>query len=136
MIEINRNPSPRELLFFGRGLGLFTVLVGALAYLQWDAPAAASRIWIAGGSLTVLHFAIPPLRRFIFLTWMYAAFPIGWTVSHAILAILYYGILTPIGLIMRLIGYDPMSRRRRSERDTYWEEYSPEGNAKRYFRQF
>ena len=67
---------------------------------------------------------------------MYAAFPIGWTVSHAILALLYYGILTPIGLIMRLIGYDPLSRRLRSEDRTYWEEYSPEGDRKRYFRQF
>ena len=136
MIGINRNPSHRELLVFGCLLGLFTLLVGALAYFQWDSPTAASRIWIAGGSLTVLHFAIPPLRRWVYLTWMYAAFPIGWTVSHALLALLYYGILTPIGLIMRLIGYDPMSRRLRTERRTYWEEYSPEGDPKRYFRQF
>ena len=136
MIGINRNPSHRELLFFGLLLGLFTVLVGALAYLQWDAPAAASKIWIAGGSLTVLHFVIPPLRRFFYLTWMYSAFPIGWAVSHTMLAILYYCILTPIGLIMRLMGYDPMSRRLRSEHHTYWEKYSPEDNPKRYFRQF
>ncbi len=136
MIEINRNPTRRELLVFGLLLALFTSLVGLLTYFRWDSPAAAWGIWLGGGIITSLHFAVPPLRRLFYLTWMYATFPIGWTVSHTILVILYYGVLTPIGLIMRLFGYDPMSRRLRSSHYTYWEKYCPEGNSKRYFRQF
>ncbi len=136
IIEINRNPTQRELLIFGLLLGLFTGLLGLLTYFWWDSPAVAWGIWIGGGIITLLNFTVPPLRRVFYLTWMYATFPIGWTVSHAILAILYYGVLTPIGLIMRLVGYDPMSRRLWSGRYTYWEKYSPEGNSKRYFRQF
>jgi len=136
MIEISRNPSSRELLFFFLGLGLFTVLVGALAYLQWDAPAAASRIWIAGGSLTVLHFAIPPLRRFIFLTWMYAAFPIGWTVSHLLLGAIFYLLITPIGLLVRATGHDPMKRKFDPDATSYWNEHRTGGDSSSYFRQY
>ncbi len=136
MIEVNRNPSRRELLVFGLLLGLFTAFLGGLTYLGWDSPSAAWGIWLGGGVITSLHFAVPPLRRLFYLSWMYAAFPIGWMVSHAILVILYYGILTPIGLIMRCFGYDPMSRRFLSGHHTYWEKYCPEGNSKRYFRQF
>ncbi|MDA2934822.1 SxtJ family membrane protein [Acidobacteria bacterium AH-259-D05] len=136
MIEINRNPSRRELLVFGLVLGLFTAILGALTYFEWDSPALAWRIWLGGGVITSLHFAVPSLRRYFYLSWMYASFPIGWTLSHALLAVLYYGILTPTGLIMRLFGYDPMSRRLQSENHTYWELYRPEGSSKRYFRQF
>jgi len=136
IIELNRNPTQRELLIFGLLLGLFTGLLGLLTYFRWDSPAVAWSIWIGGGIITLLNFTVSPLRRVFYLTWMYITFPIGWTVSHTILAILYYGILTPTGLIMRLFGSDFMSRSLRSGHDTYWEKYYPAANPKRYFRQF
>ena len=136
IIEINRNPTQRELLIFCLLLGLFTGLVGLLTYFRWDSPAVAWGIWIGGGIITLLNFTVPPLRRVFYLTWMCVTFPIGWTISHTILAILYYGILTPTGLIMRLFRFDLMSRNLRSGRDTYWEKYYPAANPKRYFRQF
>jgi len=68
---------------------------------------------------------------------MYAAFPIGWTVSHVLLAVVYFAVLTPTGLGLRLLGYDPMSRRDRSEEKTsYWERECAPENRERYFRQF
>ncbi len=136
MIEINRNPSRRELLVFGLLLGLFTAILGLLTYFEWDSREIARGIWLGGGAITALFFAVPPLRRYFYLTWMYVTFPVGWTVSHAILAILYYGILTPTGLIMRLFGYDPMLRRPQSRNHTYWEKRRTEGKSRRYFRQF
>ena len=136
IIEINRDPSRRELLLFGLLLGLFMAIVGSLAYFQWDSREMAWGIWLGGGVITSLHFAVPPLRRYFYLTWIYATFPVGWTVSHAILAVLYFGILTPTGLVMRLFGYDPMSRRPRSRNHTYWEKNPTEGKSRRYFRQF
>ena len=39
---------------------------------------------------------------------MVLAFPIGWTVSQVILAVMFYGLFTPIGLVFRLIGRDPL----------------------------
>ncbi len=136
IIEINRNPTRRELLIFGVLLGLFTGLLGSWTYFRWNSSAVAWGLWIGGGIITLLYLAVPSLRRVFYLMWVYVSFPIGWTVSHTILAILYYGILTPTGLIMRLFGFDFMSGSLRSGHDPYWEKYYPAANSKRYFRKF
>ena len=47
---------------------------------------------------------------------MVLAFPIGWTVSQVILLLMFYGLFTPIGLVFRLIGRDPLHRARRRRR--------------------
>ena len=49
----------------------------------------------------------------IYVSWMVLAFPIGWTVSQVMLAVMFYGVFTPIGLVFRLIGRDPLHRTRR-----------------------
>ena len=51
-----------------------------------------------------VYAAIPMSRKWIYLGWIYAAFPIGWTVSHLLLAAIYYLIVTPIALAVRLAG--------------------------------
>ena len=61
--RVNRNPTPRDLRWFGLLLPLFVALVGAIARWQFDAPAAALGIWSAGGALAALYWAAPPLRR-------------------------------------------------------------------------
>jgi len=44
---------------------------------------------------------------------------LGYVNSRIILSIMYYGVLTPIGFVMRLTGWDPLSRRR-ARQDSYW----------------
>ncbi|MDX2150924.1 MAG: SxtJ family membrane protein, partial [Bryobacteraceae bacterium] len=41
-------------------------------------------------------------------------------VSPVILAILFYGCITPIGYLMRLTGKDPLRLRFESDRQSYW----------------
>ena len=67
--RVNRNPTPRDLRWFGLLLPLFVALVGAIARWQFDAPAAALGIWSAGGALAALYWAAPPLRRPILVGW-------------------------------------------------------------------
>jgi hypothetical protein len=136
LIEINKDPSRKELNWFGLIFALFFALVGTLLYWKFGAPRAAVILWWIAGALTVVYYAIPPLRRSVYLGWMYLAFPIGWVLSHVLLAIVYYLVFTPIGLIMRLLGRDPMRRRFEPERKSYWVEHRPGGAPSRYFRQF
>ena len=56
----------------------------------------------------------PRVIRPVYVGWMVLAFPIGWTVSQAMLAVMFYGLFTPIGLLFRLIGRDPLHRARRA----------------------
>ena len=135
MIEINKNPSAKELNWFGILLGIFAGLVGG--WLWWGgSPFAARLVWGILGGLTVVYFLVPPLRRYIYLGWLYAAFPIGYVVSHIIMGIVYFGVVTPVGIIMRALGKDPMQRGFDKAAKSYWVEHRTAREASRYFKQF
>ena len=136
VIEINHNPSPRELRWFGILLVVFAGVVGGLLRWQWDTPVAARVIWGGGAAVGTAYAVIPPARRYVYLGWIYAVFPIGWVVSHVLLALIYYAVFTPIGLLLRLFGHDPMQRTFDRSAATYWIVHRPERDMRRYFRQF
>jgi hypothetical protein len=72
----------------------------------------------------------------MYLGWMRLFFPLGWTISHAVLLVLYFVVVTPIGLVMRVIRYDPMARRLDPDAPSYWVEHRTGGDSARYLRQF
>jgi hypothetical protein len=45
-------------------------------------------------------------------------------------------VITPVGLIFRLLGKDPLTRRFDPRASTYWVKHEEPGNVERYFRQF
>lgn len=136
MIEINKNPTPRELRQFGL---LWIVFFALIAGWRWyTGGSLETSLWIWGVAVAVaaLGFAILPFMRLVFLGMTYLAFPIGWTVSHIVMALVFFLVLTPIGLIMRLGGRDSLQRRYDRNADSYWHPLPPENDSKRYFRQF
>ncbi len=80
--------------------------------------------------------ARPEWLRWVYVGWMVMAFPIGWTVSQLMLAVLFYGLFTPIGWIFRLIGRDALDRARPKGRDSYWSPKPAPADLTRYFKQF
>ena len=136
MLPINRNPDTRDLRSFGRLLVLFTGLVGGLILWRSGSMTPAGAVWIGGGVMALVYHLVPPLRRPIYVGWMYAAFPIGWTVSHVLMAIIYYGVITPIGIGLRALGHDPLARRVDRDARSYWTPHPPSGDVGRYFKQF
>jgi Na+/proline symporter len=135
IIEINKNPSRRELTVFGLLFFVFTGVVGAGLYFRSGNHEAGRAVWIAGALLTALYFLIPAVRRPFYLGWLYVTFPIGFVLSHIILGAVYYLVFTPIGLLMRLTGHDPMQRKLDPAAESYWVEHDPHDDPKRYFRQ-
>ena len=134
--QVNRNPTRRDLRWFGLLLPLFIAVVGAIAQWQVGAPDAARMIWSIGAALTTVYWAVPPLRRPILVGWMYAALPIGWTVSHVLMAVVYFVVVTPIGLLSRLVRGDTLHRRLDREARSYWIERPRRSDTRRYLRQF
>jgi hypothetical protein len=135
VIKLNRNPPDRELRQFAVIFFLFSLVVATIAYF-------ADSTNVAAGALTlgVLIGGIGYIRvafvRPIYLGWMYAAYPIGWVVSHTILAIVFYLLVTPVGWLMKLFRYDPLERRLESSATTYWTPIEARVDKTSYFRQF
>jgi hypothetical protein len=137
MVQINRDPSLRELRQFGFIWMAFVAVFGAVAWFRFESPPMAGGLWIAAVVVPVVGWAVPSVMRFVFVGMSFLAWPIGFVVSHVVLALVYYGVLTPIGLLMRIFGYDPMKRESDPEAPTYWvRRAATPVDAKRYFRQF
>ena len=135
MIDLHRQPTSRELAWFGLAVAGVLALLGLVLWARFGL-AVARWPWGVATVLAVVYYAVPPLRRPIYVGWIWAMFPIAWTVSHVLLAIVYYLVLTPLGLLRRLIGGDPMHRRIDRAASSYWVERRSTDSTERYFRQY
>ncbi|MDQ4065165.1 MAG: SxtJ family membrane protein [Actinomycetota bacterium] len=136
MDAINKTPSRRDLMWFGAGLPILTLLLGALVTHRFDAPDAARTIWIVGGAISALYLIAPALRRPIFVGWMYITYPIGWVITNAVLLAFFFVVVTPIAFIVRLTRQDPLALRMDPNAPTYWVAREKQRDVGRYFRQF
>src|SRR5690606_31690769 len=135
LLEINKNPSDKELKQFACiWFPAFFVVLGIVAGTKFGIWSIVIPVWLAVGLVSFAGAMNPRMMRPIFVGWMTAAYPIGWTVSHLVLAITYYLVMTPIGLLIRLSGRDPMQRKWNREAKSYWIAREGESDKKRYFK--
>ena len=137
VVQINRHPSRRQLNQFGFVWLGFLAFFGAVAWFKLGNPGLAKGLWIAAVAVPAVGWLLPGVMRVVFLGMSYLAWPIGFVVSHLVLGAVYYLVVTPMGLVMRLFGYDPMARKFDSGAASYWVPRPPgRSGADRYFRQF
>ncbi len=110
LIRINRNPSGRQLLVFGLAWLGFLGAGGVLSWVRGRHP-AAEILWLLAGIVPLAGAVRPGFLRYAFLGLSYATYPVGYLVSNAFLVFVYYLVISPLGLTMRLFGHDPLARR-------------------------
>jgi hypothetical protein len=135
IVDINWNPSSRELRQFAAIWIVFFGGFGASSMWLKDSPQTALAFWFVA-MFGVLGLAAPGLLRPIYVAWMALVWPIGWVVSHLLLGIVFYLVFTPIGLLMRAVGYDPLTREIDRDAKTYWTPHEEAADSSRYFKQF
>ncbi len=145
MVEINWKPDKHQLRGYG-WIGL--VAFGLLgAWVWWKhalfvqmqpqtAQTVAKVLWAVAGAHGLLALVAPVALKPVYLGLMLVTMPIGFVVSHVVIFLTFFGIFLPVGLIMRLFGYDPMHRSFDRAARTYWIPREPVTDVKRYFRQF
>ena len=134
--DIQFRPPEKTLRQFA---GLWLVSFGGLAAWEWfgrQHTSLAIGLTVLALTLGPLGLVWPRLLQPIYVAWMVLAFPIGWTISQLIVALMFYGLFTPIGLVFRLIGRDPLHRARRPALVTYWTPKATPTDPRRYFKQF
>ena len=137
LVEINFKPAKKELTVFSIGGALILSIAAFLLYGRHHGPA-----WLppslVGVALVLLISRLTSLEltRRMYIVFVVVTYPIGWVLSHVILAIFYYGLLTPLGLVFRLMGRDPLQRRLDPNIKSYWTPHQAHHNQERYFRQF
>ena len=130
----NLKPSLKDLRKFGL---TFLVILGLLAgLLFWRGSAATP--WFLALALIFGAWGLfwPGGLKPVYRAWMTFAIILGAVMARVLLTILYYLVVTPIGLIMRLFGKDILDTKMK-DRDSYWhkrpdEPYDPVRTEKMY----
>ncbi len=110
--------TPKQLRSFGLLVGgIFAVI--SLWPLVWHGEML--RIWaiIVAGALAVPAVVMPKCLKLIYRGWMAIGDVLGWINTRIILGIVFYGVVTPIGVYRRWRGYDAMRRGWDAQAETY-----------------
>ncbi|UVT16984.1 MAG: sxtJ [Nitrospira sp.] len=111
-------PTPKELRQFGLLVGAVFSVIGLWPVVfRSESP----RLWalILGGLLIILGAVLPQSLTQVHRGWMKIGHVLGSINTRIILGIIYYLLITPMGLAMRLMGKDSMRRALAQDADTY-----------------
>lgn len=135
LVPINKDPSRRDLLVF---VSVLLAILGVTGIMRWRAGStdAAQVLWGLGLALAATFVLVRPAPRWLYVGWMYATYPIAWTVAHLLLGGAYFLVATPVAILLRALGHDPMQRKFDKTAKSYWEVRRPNSDVSRYFRQF
>jgi hypothetical protein len=113
-----------------RSFGIvFTVFCGIVAGLQfWHGSSTAAWGWVIAATVfaaTTLVYsrALRPLN----ILWFKFGMLLHKIVSPVILGVMFFAVITPIGLLMRLSGKRPLNLAYDESAESYWIERRPPG---------
>jgi len=75
------------------------------------------------GLLLILGIIFPPALVYPNRAWMALAEVLSFISTRIILAFVYFVVITPIGVVKRFFGWDPLHRRAAAS-ESYWRPYS------------
>jgi hypothetical protein len=103
-------PETKQLHAFGSIVGGGFGIIGLW---PWVVRGQGPRWWaLALGLALVLAALVRPASLGLpYRVWMTLGVALGWINTRIILAVIFYGLVTPIGVVIRLCGRDPMGRR-------------------------
>ena len=112
-----------------RALGIVFAVVFTVIGLWPLLSHGAIRPWalIVAGIFMALSLLAPKLLKPLNWLWFRFGLLLHKIVNPIIMALLFFTTVTPIALIMKLVGKDPLNRRFDSSADSYWIERQPPG---------
>jgi hypothetical protein len=108
----------RELRRFGLMVGGVFAALGIVMWLR--GRAAFPWLLAPGAALMALGLGFPKGLKQVYIAWMSLAIVLGFVVSHVILTLFFFLVITPVGLAARLFGKDFLSLLVNREAPTYW----------------
>ena len=128
--DVDLRPSDRK----SRQFAAIWFVVSGLLALQLYLAGKPSAIYVAIVALAGLAgVLLPAIARPMFVAATVVTFPIGWLVSRVLLAIVFYGVFTPLAVLFRIVKRDALNRQ---PLDSYWSAKKTTTDKARYLRQF
>lgn len=121
MIDIDTS-SPAEQRKFGMVMAVAIIALGLLRYIFRGFEQFPLWFFIVAAVFGGLGLLWPRALKPVFIAWMKFALVLNWIVTHFLLTVVFFCIIVPMGIAMRLFGEDPLKRKWLPQNDSYWEE--------------
>lgn len=110
--------SIKELRSFGLLVGGVFSVIGLWPMMIHG---ASPRLWAVGvgGLLIASGGLVPHMLAPVYKGWMWIGHILGWINTRILLGFVFYGLITPIGIVFRLMGKDTMRQAFSEESSTY-----------------
>ena len=129
-------PTNRDLNILAALFLIIPCAIGAHLIYWRDSP--YGYVWFGIGLALFAARFIPRLFKYIFRKWVAFSIIIGYFISRILLTLIFFLVITPTGLLMKLFGKDPMDRKIDDQISTYWikHEQPSDSTIERYKKQF
>ena len=119
---------------FGITIGIILMIIAG--FLFWKEKESFQILLTVGLIFCVLGIAIPVVLKPVYWIWMIFATILGWIITHVILSLLFYIIITPIGLIPRFFGKQFLELKWDKSKNSYWNYRSSKTEKASYEKQY
>jgi len=112
---------------------IFTVIGSLLLYRgKWSYP-----YFLGAAAFFAFFAAFAPMALLpLYRVWTRFAAALAWFNTRVLLGLVFYLIITPVGLIMKIIGSDPMKRKIDKDTESYWIKRKENKDLSRYDNQY
>ena len=108
----------KELRQFGVTIAAALCLIGG--WLWWKESQWDGYLFVAAASVLLPTLLFPNLLKPFHRFWMVLGLCMGLVVTGVLMTVLFYLVVTPLGLLMRLRGRDPLKRSFDRDAESYW----------------
>lgn len=112
-----------ELRKFGLTIGGVLLVLGG--FLFWKERPSAVYFAAGGGGLMALGLLLPLVLEPVHRAWMTFAVLMGFVMTRVILTILYFGMFTPIALVLKVLRKDLLEEKSDKNAASYWVKRKP-----------
>lgn len=125
---------PKTVRDFGLILSGLLFVLGLIAFIRahhhWKVE------WPLAAAALILVFAWPPGLSYLYRVWMILAERISWILLRILLAGMFYLVISPISILMRLAGKDVLDQKIHPAEASYWKKREPKPGVEHYERLF
>jgi len=115
---MQKSSNLKQLRSFGLLVGGIFAIIGLVPLLLHGEE---HRLWalLLAAALMIPAIVLPRSLAPAYRVWMAIGHALGWINTRILLSVVFYGIFTPMGLSMRLLGKDAMRRKLEEDTDSY-----------------
>ncbi len=117
---------------FGLIVGAVFLLLGTWWFYRGKFPDVSRALLLVGAALILLGTILPKALTYPNKAWMKLAEALAFVMTRVVLGIVFFLIVTPIGVVKRLFGWDPLYRRS-GPSESYWRPYSERQRDTRHY---